>query len=119
MAKPARHTIDIYGAVLHIAATRKQWQAIDLPDLEKINSSGLSQLTVWEPKRGLNVPHLSVYVDTRGIEAPSLVNLITHEAAHAAGMLLDHLEETYDGNSEALAYLAGWIAEQVWRHVKG
>lgn len=45
---------------------------------------------------------------------PSSPMIAAHEATHAAGMLLDHIGQDYDGESEALAYLVGFIAAFVW-----
>ena len=56
-----------------------------------------------------------MWLDLKATEAGSdLVDLVAHEAAHAAGALLDHIGQAYDGNSEAFAYLVGFIAGWLW-----
>lgn len=109
------HSLAIYGAHLHICTDRRQWATLRrrFKDLTIPDSEGAVYLTFDGVKN--RVPHLCIYLDRASVaDDKTLVNLVAHEATHAAGALFDHLGEKYDGESEALAYLVGWIAECAW-----
>ncbi len=120
-AKPVTHTLDIYSAVVHLATTQKQWdrlrKTVDSLDAEP-GGLGFTSCDVFEATDGGTVPHLSIFIDRKAHadSVSALVNTCAHEAAHAAGMLLNHLGQPYDGNSEAHAYLVGWLAQWLWDH---
>lgn len=119
------HVLDVYGAELHLATTERQWDALvrrfdgGLEDDDHV-SLGATCLVL---DRELAKAHLVVWLDadTIGADALGMVVTCAHEAAHAAGMLLDHIRQPYNGESEAFAYLVGWITgwliEAVdWKH---
>lgn len=119
---PATHALDIYGAQLHATWTPKQWRkvarTIGRPDAKAPESAGRVDSSLWVPDVGLPVFHLLIYVDLKnhGDDTAALVDCIAHESAHAAGAILDHIGQPYDGDtSEAHAYLVGWIAAWLWR----
>lgn len=118
MSKPRSHQLDIYGAWIHCATTPKQWRALRrrLPSLDKKpNAQGSVSLTLHETDSGRVIPHLTIWLDLNAAEdGADLVDLVAHEATHAAGSLLDHVGQAYDGSSEALAYLVGFIAAWLW-----
>lgn len=61
--------------------------------------------------------HVSVFIDTARLadNPQGLTEMLAHEATHAGGMLLDAIGQEYDGESEALAYLVGFIAAWLWQ----
>jgi hypothetical protein len=116
VSKPVSHQLDIYGAWLHVATDRRAWVALR----RKINSldadpgaMGHTSLEVDTHDRK-NTPHVVMYLDMAATDTQAeLVDLIAHEATHAAAGLLDHLGQK-PGDSEALAYLVGFIAAFAW-----
>lgn len=113
MGKPRSHRLDIYGARLHVATTNAQMgrlaKRFDLGDPDSIGATYLSIDTQS------NEPHLTVWIDTAKVQGADLVDTIAHEAVHAAAQLLDHIGQRVDRHdSEALAYLTGWIAARCW-----
>lgn len=118
MPQPRTHRIDVYDAWLHVAVTARQWRRLQADyDLADNDSVGAVHLFV-DPEQH-NQPHLAVWVDRSATsDQAKLVDLITHEATHAAAQLLDHVEQRADRHdSEALAYLAGYVAARVWESV--
>ena len=115
MAKLRHHQLDIYGVWLHSATTHKSWRKLrkDLASLPEIEDGALG--TTSRDLTDDGAVHISVFIDAaRLVDNPQgLVEILAHEAAHAAGMLLDHIGQEYDGESEALAYLVGFIAAWV------
>lgn len=112
MTKLHSHQLDIYGAWLHLATTPKQWRRhgdlIDsLPEIDN-GAIGFTSRDITDD----GAVHLSIYVDAgRLADNPAgLTEIIAHESTHAGGMLLDHIGQDYNGESEALAYLVGFIA---------
>lgn len=117
------HVLDVYGAELHLATTDRQWAKL----VRRFNGGleedpddrvGATALMVDDGRA-----HLVMWLDagTVGDDALGMVTLCAHEATHAAAMLLDHVRQPYDGESEALAYLVGWLTgwliEAVdWKH---
>lgn len=107
--------LDIYGVWLHITTDRKGWtrlcKRIDSLDKEPIGLGYTSR----DVEDDGNI-HISMYIDAaKHVGNPQgLVEILAHEAAHAAGMLLDFLGQEYDGQSEAFAYLVGFIAATAW-----
>lgn len=111
------HSLGIYGAHLHVATTRKQMTRLRRRyGLAKPEAMGASYLTV-DTDAG-NAPHLTVWVDGDRLDGAEMVDTIAHEAVHAAAQLLDHIGQAADRHdSEALAYLTGWVAARVWEAV--
>lgn len=119
MSKPRSHQLDIYGAWIHVATDRKAWRSLRrrLPSLDKDPGAlGAFSITLHEAPSGKVTPHLSVWLDINACDDKTeLVDTIAHEATHAAVALLDHIGQAYDSdNSEALAYLIGWISGWLW-----
>ncbi|HET7386988.1 MAG TPA: hypothetical protein VFJ19_10035 [Nocardioidaceae bacterium] len=54
------HTLDIYGAELYLATTRKQWKALRRRlDFKAPEAVGIAQFATFHPKGGgITVPHL-------------------------------------------------------------
>lgn len=120
--RPATHELDIYGAQLHATWTPKQWRkvarSIGRDDAQAPESSGRVDFSLWVPTVGISVPHVLIYIGLKdhADDTAALVDTIAHESAHAAGAILDHIGQAYDGDtSEAHAYLVGWIAGWLWR----
>lgn len=121
MAKVRSHQVDVYGAWLHAVTTPRGWAKLakdvdSLPEIEE-GALGFTSRDV-DDDGGV---HLSVYVDAkRLVDNPAaLTEVLAHEAAHAAGMLLDHIGQEYDGESEAFAYLIGFIAAWLYEATVG
>lgn len=116
MAKLRSHQLDIYGAWLHHARSLDEWRRIQrridsVPTPEE-GVIGLTSRDIGDDG-SLN---LSIYIDLERLadNPVGLTEILAHEATHAAGMLLDQIGQEYDGESEALAYLVGFIA--AWLH---
>mgnify|MGYP003336208133 CR=1 FL=1 len=111
-----RHTLDIYGVELNLATNRRDWATMRrrLTWLaEKPTSAGLCSFATWHPKGGgATVPMLALWVDVANHEPIELVETCAHEAAHAAGQMLDYLGHDVrgtGGTDEPHAYLVGWL----------
>ena len=115
--KVATYRAGVYGATLHVATTRKQMSALRRKyGLDKPEAMGASYLTV--DTKADNAVILTVWVDGDALDGPELVDTIAHEAVHSAAGLLDHIGQTADRHdSEALAYLTGWVAGRIWESV--
>jgi hypothetical protein len=123
-AKPRllERQIDVYGAFLYLARSaadvglaRERFPGIH--ELDHAMVGGTTPiLDTEDPLAGF---HVIVYIDVAANQTRPgvLINTIAHESAHAAGMILDHFGQPYDGDSEAHAYLVGWIAEWLWVNV--
>lgn len=115
MTKPASYHLGVYGATLHVATTRKAMTALRRKyDLAKPDSMGASYLTI--DTKANNAIHLIVWLDGDAVDDDAeRVDLIAHESVHTAAQLLDHIgQATTTHDSEALAYLTGWVAARVW-----
>lgn len=71
---------------------------------------------------GLPVLHVVICLDGRVLAhedttVAEVAKIVAHEATHAAGMILDHVGQEYDGVTEALAYLVGWLVKWVWANL--
>jgi hypothetical protein len=117
---PARsHMLDIYGAWLHLATDKRQWSAlrrqhkgVDL--VEDLDSDGICQFVI-HTDHGTHTPHLFMFlnVKTHGDDHLRLTETCAHEATHAAAQLFDHIGQK-GGDSEALAYLVGWLTRWLY-----
>lgn len=113
---PTSHLLDIYGAWIHVATTKKQWKALErnhkgakLGDVDSDGSVHFATHTV----AGRHIPHLFIFINTRThVDFNDLAETCAHEATHAAAQLLDHIGQP-GGDSEALAYLTGWITRHI------
>jgi hypothetical protein len=109
------HVLDIYGAHLHVATNHEQWKALrgrvkKLP--KQADSLGLTCIRTMVTPDDRHIPVLAFYVDALAHreDVVELVDTCAHEAAHGAGMLLDHIGQPYAGTPEHHAYLVGWLA---------
>lgn len=111
------HHLGVYGATLHVATTRKAMTSLRRKfELAKPDSLGASYLTV--DTKANNAVHLIVWLDGASVDDVELVDLVAHESVHTAAQLLDHIgQATTTHDSEALAYLTGWVAAKVWESV--
>jgi hypothetical protein len=111
------HVLDIYGAHLHLATTRREWSGLRrrIDSLPELHGIGMTSRDITDDG-GI---HLSVFLDMNLLadNPGAQVEIISHEATHAAGMLLDEIGQEYNGQSEALAYLVGFIAAWLWTGV--
>lgn len=126
MPKPPHHTLDIYEVDLHLAWTPKMWDRIltdtGIPSglLEGGPGSGARATTSFcNPDDHPHEPHLVFWFSEQHLRADSVQVMIdiAHEATHGAAMVLDHVGQEYDGESEALAYLVGWLTGWVVRNL--
>jgi hypothetical protein len=116
VTQPASHHLDVYDAWLHLASTPSQWRRLQRkhglsPD---IDCDGHAQLFVDTGDR--NTPHVAIWINHKAVgNGRGLVDTITHESLHAAAQLLDHIGQKADRHdSEALAYLVGFVAGWCW-----
>ena len=118
MARPVSHQLDIYGTWLHFAGDHQAWNTLRRRFAPKFTLDAASTLglgvTIHEIHDTTNENHLFLYVDTTRLHGKARLEIVAHEATHAATMLLDHIGQKYDGESEALAYLVGFIAAYCW-----
>jgi hypothetical protein len=111
----AHHTLDVYGAELHLATTKRDWatlrRRLDFLDKAAPAAAGFAQFATFHPKgTGLVVPHLVLFVDVKAHATQlELIDTCAHEASHAAGQLLDHIGHDIRGTDEPHAYLVGWL----------
>lgn len=114
------HTLDIYGADLYLGTSAKDWKKLrkrGLPvDENAPEAAGLSQFATFHPDDGgLTKPVVILWLDLAAHRTVGdLVDTIAHEAAHAAGQLLEHVGHTPRGTDEPMAYLVGWLARWMW-----
>jgi hypothetical protein len=118
----AHHTLDIYGAEIHLATTKRDWTTLrrrfkfldDAPE-----SAGLSQFATFHPKGGgITVPHLVLWLDLKAHQTRlDLIDTCAHEAAHAAGQLFEHIGHDIRGTDEPHAYLVGWLTRWMLEQV--
>jgi len=108
--------LDPYGVQLHLSFDEEEWKRIGrfyhLNDWEDGPEGGGRTEDSWDDV--MNVYHVIVYVELVKRTDAYIINTISHEAVHAAGMVLSHSGQDYDGMTEAFAYLVGFIAEYVW-----
>lgn len=122
-AEPTSTTVQPYGVELHYATTPEQWATVaarfelDIEDAPR--SWGLTiRTTDTERER----THLVVWVDGAAhahTDPVVLLGTLVHEGYHAAGAILDHVGQQYDGNSEAAAYLVDWLVQWLAQHTPG
>lgn len=118
-----RTTIEPYGSELVLVTTQAALDRVcrSLSDEWPVwESEGLCAEFSGEGPGGRSRHVLVVAIDERRLLDPDsepcdAAQLIAHEATHAAGLLLDHIGQPYDGASEAHAYLVGWIVRWVWQ----
>ena len=121
---PITHLLDIYSVTLHLAWNRDAWAAIRA-EVDSLNPDPDSLgFTSRDIDTDTGMPHISFWVDVerhraRGADSylNALVETVGHEGYHGAGLILDHFGQHYDGDSEAMAYLVGWLAEWMWEHL--
>lgn len=114
MAEALSHQIDVYGARIHLARNKGEWKRLKKStglNLSKIGSIGLTE-KFTDPKTGQ--VDFAVYVDVKSQTRAELLDVCAHEAAHVSGLMLDHIDTPYDGTSEPLAYLVGWVTAWLW-----
>lgn len=106
MAGAKLFRVPIYGSSLVICPTIESAQKRYSPE----DMSTASQAYVTTMEMGGYLEHVIVFRDIRSESA----NTIAHEALHAAWRILDEVGVTVDKpNHEALAYLLGWVVDQI------
>jgi hypothetical protein len=118
----SHHTLDVYGAEIHLATTRRDWATLRrrLNFLDGVpEAAGMSTFATFHPKGGgLTVPHLVLWLDLKAHKTKlELVDTCAHEASHAAGQLLDHIGHDIRGTDEPHAYLVGWLTRWLLEQV--
>lgn len=120
MTAYARHKLDIYGADLYLATTKRQWRALakhydwlgNVPE-----SAGQATFATWERKGHMTVPIVVLWLDLKQHNTTTeLIDTIAHEASHAAGRILEHIGHSAP-TDEPSAYLIGWLSGWMWEHV--
>ena len=112
------HQLDVYGAWIHVTRSRKAMRAmrktygVKIP--KKLEVLGL---TAHASDRDGSM-HFAVFLDKQ-LDGAGLIEIVAHESAHLAGMLLDSIEAEYDGRSEPFAYLVGWATSWLWQVALG
>lgn len=119
------HLLDVYDCWLHVATDRRQVAQLrrkhgkaKVPPQDS-GEFGSTLRFREQPADRPEINHWIIYVDVAAHRSNqgALLNTIAHEAAHAAAGILDSTGTEYDGNSEPLAWLVGWLVEWVWTSV--
>ncbi|RNL66256.1 hypothetical protein EFK50_01115 [Nocardioides marmoriginsengisoli] len=117
MSRARHHLLDIYETYVYRTTTAKQWSKLrklrPFLDEKAPGSAGFTQFVTWNPDGpGLVEPHIVVWINLKQHTSQgSLINTAAHEAAHAAGMLFEHLGHQIGSHDEPHAYLVGWLTE--------
>ena len=116
------HILDIYGVHLHLVTDRRQLSALrkrygikKIPNLDPGQFGATTRFHI-EPPDAPDQTHVGIYIQVtahRGDQG-ELLDTVAHEVTHAACLILDSTGTEYDGNSEPLAYLIGWLVRWVW-----
>ncbi len=116
------HSLDIYGADLHLASNRRDWSTISRRlgvDRSLSEATGGTVFVRWEPAGGGRaVPTLGFWISPDQSPADH-VDTCAHEAAHAATLLLTYVGHDVrgtDGADEPSAYLTGWLTRWLWEN---
>lgn len=127
--RPVHHNLDIYDAVLHLVSTVAQYERVCTelagPDGGWRPWHSVGQVQTFhsgDGTDGLPEFHVVICMDGRVLthedtQLGDRIRLSAHEATHAAGLILDHAGQEYDGVSEAQAYLVAWLTEWIWQHL--
>lgn len=120
-ADPIRTTaVQPYDVRLHYAWTSDAWArlarrfAFDSTDAPE--AWGQTRRT-WDAKTQRT--HILIWVDRANpAHTDPVVHLgtIVHEGYHAAGGILDGVGQSFDGSSEAAAYLVDWVVQWLIRN---
>ena len=113
MSRSRSTIIHPYAAKLHLATTPQQWAALQrrFRGALETDPDSVGSVNRIIDTEDSNRAHLVVWVDVIALgNARGGLMCVVHESVHVAGMLLDHIGQPYDGESEALAYLAEWVA---------
>ena len=108
------HVLDVYGVSLYLARDGRQWAAI--------RKSRMPRLDKMPEAVGFTEMHASggsvdfAILIPRGLGDLERLNTCAHEATHIATQTLDMVHAEYDGRSEPLAYLVGWLTTWLWEH---
>jgi hypothetical protein len=103
--------LDVYGVTLHLATTKAEWRRLRAQHAPLEALGQVEGLTAfWGDGQG---SHVAFYVDRR-LDSGRMLEVVAHEACHGAGMILDHHNTPYDGQTEALALLVGWLTRWLW-----
>lgn len=107
------HLLDIYGIWIHLATDPRQWRSLQRHFTSPEDVPTVLGFAGWRDGDIVLFVDLGAHTG----DTLALVDTVAHEATHAAGAILDHVGEQYDGTSEALAYLVGWLTKWVWQHI--
>ena len=121
MTTYAHHTLDVYGVEMYLATNRRQWSMLrrKLSFLGQVpESAGQATFATWVPKaNGNTIPYLVCWIDPTQHDAQlDIVNTCAHEAAHAAGQILNWVGHSVPGTDEPHAYLVGWLTQWLYEH---
>lgn len=114
------HVLDAYGCHLHVATDRRGWATLrrrlpGLVDGPAPESAGWTRFATWQPKSGITVPVVVVYINAaQHTEPVDLIDTAAHEAAHVVSALMEHIGHSISGVDEPSAYLTGWVTAWLW-----
>lgn len=123
------HRLDLYDVDLWLVTRPRDLTevltSIQVEPDERTEWASVGQVqTYWRGELGKEPPqhHLVICIDVPALkkdrDRERLLKVVVHEATHAGAMVLDYINEGYDGESEPLAYLVGWITTWLWREVR-
>lgn len=119
MSKPASHQLDVYGCWIHLATDRRAWSTlrrrVKSLDPKPSDAAGAVTYTKFSSDAGRHVQHYVVWINLAAVfDDHDLLDTVAHEACHVSATLLEHIGQP-GGDSEALAYLVGWITVWLWK----
>lgn len=112
------HKLDVYGVWLHVTTDRKQlanmrrkYGSKKVPPRGHDGEVAATVSFRIEPDDGPNQSHylIDINIGVHRGDKRELIDTIAHEATHVSTMILDTAGAEYDGSSEPLAFLVGWI----------
>lgn len=116
MSGPTLAYVPLFMSALWVASDKKQWRVLreSFKDLAK-KPKGMGVTCERGDEDGW---HVIIYVaQGKHDNEIDLIDTVAHEANHAASDILKQVGEK-KRTREVEAYLTGWIAGEVWRHLK-
>lgn len=120
---PTSHYLDIYDCWLHVTTNARQLATLrrKYPQIPKRDDGAFGGTISFResPTDACDVNHYVIDLDIKAHRGNQgeLLNTVAHEAAHTSCHILDAAGAGYDGDSEPLAWLVGWVVRWVWEQV--
>ena len=111
MASYTHHRLDVYPVDLYLASNRRAYGHLRRKHKQLVpaDSAGLTQIIEDE---GVVV----IYVD-KSLDTVTLLEVVAHEAAHAALFIFELIGQEPVPAHEPFAYLTGWLTKWAWTNL--